>query len=357
MEKTRIEQDCIQIVTPEGDTKYRITSTVIDKGELPFPNFFLFNIPNPDDPADDEFVRVAAPVDIQEVKTDRTLAVLSGDTQFLAISFVKMYTDLETAIEAKSAVRSRIDSAVSLWFTYDSEFRGSVDIDHPTVDPAYEEALKNAYAAARDARIAAATEVDDANQAIADAQVQLEHAIEIVSIREAEVDFCTKANQTYWAALQTALTNYDGSIDTFFNDSKAFFNTMVTAYEKWSGTTYPGSPAPTDDWYDMWIDLGSYDVNGPGSTVLKVFRWAREAWTDESYNITKLNDELVDFCGTASSEYAGALGGKNAAEAALNAANVDKQEAEAKKDAAQQAEDEALAAVEAVCPDFDTSTV
>ena len=402
-DKTRIEQESIEVTLDDGTTAYQITTEVLEPGILPDTGLFVFRIVDPLDPKDDEFQRIAQPQDLNFMKRDRDQAITAGDDEFLYFKLVVQYDDLEVAIQAKAAIKSRIDSSISLWYQYETEFVGTAETLHPGVDPEFEQALKDAYKAARDARIAADAAVAEAEEALEDAQVALEHSEEIADIRKTEADFCLLANSTLWPQVQTGWGSFFGSANSLYADSKTlwnnanpfgaasdtfrdasetFFNDLILNYNSFTPggpiAPYPTPPGATPQWFDFFNTFVGYDgtyddyqilvtafqsavgTYGPhtvGGSSLGAFQTALDAYTTTTSLISSLNTALADFCATAAAAYNTALIDVSQKETAVTTSVAAKNEAEAEAASAQEAEDAALTAVTDVCPTFKTTDV
>lgn len=399
MEKTRIEQDAVEVTLADGTTAYQITTTVLDPGVLPDTGMFVFNIVDPAEPKDDKFVRFGQPKDINFMIRDRDAAIAAGDEEYLYFRLVKQYPDLEVAIQAKAAIKSRIDASISLWYRYQEAFVGIIDSLHPGVDPEYELALENTYLEARDARIAAEGDVASAEVVLDAAEVLLAHAEEISGIRKDEADFCAEVNGTLWpdllsiqgaynpavAALFTSSKSFWLSSQTFndnsavfYSDSSTFFNDLVVDYNAFPtgppNPSYNGPPTLTPDWTDFYNTLKGYDgkpaaynalvtayetlVDGYGpyttpATALGVYQTAYDSWSTPSTTVTNaITSALGTFCGAATAAYSAALVQVSQKETGVATAVAAKNEAEAELASAQAAEDAALAALRECCPDY-----
>jgi hypothetical protein len=409
MDKTRIEQDSVEVTLADSSVVFQVTTTIIEPGILPDTGLFVFSIIDPAEPKSDEFVRVAQPHDINFMLRDRDNAIAAGNEEYLYVKVVLQYPSLEVAIQAKAAIKSRIDSAISRWYQYQTEFVGVVETLHPGVDPEYEQALRDTYVAARDARVLAETAVEDADDAVIAAQVLLDHAQEISDIRKDETGFCTVANGTLWPQLQTGLGTFNTGAGALFTASKTFwtaakaFDTVSSSYftSSWTfwdtiGACYnyfPGAIPPPDplgpgtlydappmnpNWADFYAALQAFD-GSPGTfntarvvfgtavstygphatpgTSLAAFQTVLDAYTTTSTLITSMDMALSTFCATVIAAYSAALVQVTQKEESVATAVNTKNEAEAELASAQETEDAALAAVQEVCPDFETTSV
>jgi len=407
MDKTRIEQDSIEVILADGSAAFRVTTTVTDPGILPDTGLFVFTIVDPLEPKSDTFVRVAQPHDINFMLRDRDNAVAAGDTEFLYLQVALSYASIETAVQAKTAIKSRIDAAISRWYVYQTEFVGVENTLHPGVDPEYEQALKAVYVTARDARVLAETAVEDADDAVVAAQVLLEHVQEISEIRKTETEFCTTVNGTLWpqvklgwtgfnagsGALYTASKSFwtsakafDDIADPFYSTSSTFWNNLVAHYNSYPdghAGTGPGvvytAGAPTNNaWDNFYSTIHGYDgvpaafnallttygtavsTYGPhtsAGTSLAAFQTVLDAYTSTATLISSMTTAMDTFCTAATVAYSAAVAQVTQKEAGVTTAVNAKNEAEAELASAQETEDAALAAVEEICPDFETTSV
>jgi len=337
MADTVVEQIRTTIEPTPGAVKYRITSTVTDEGDLPFKELFVYKINDPVDDSNDTFERVANPHDLQNITPDRVTAVANEESYFLWSVLVRDYDDIEIAIQAIEALEGRINTAVTTWVTYQTDFEGTETDNYPSADEELTDALKQDYATKKAARVSAEADVTSAETALTLAQSEAELAVEKVSLYQNEVLFCDEARVTNWIP-------YYAGVGTFKSAMQTFFDNMVTEYNTYSGFTYPTAPSPANDW------TGVYNVLQVAASALAAFN------SVETYG-TSLDSLFTSFCGDANSSYNGAIADKTVKDQAVANAVTAKEEAEAALAAAQTAEDEALAAVMALCPDFDPNSV
>jgi uridine phosphorylase len=342
---THITQDCISVDTADG-MRYQITTTVIDDpiehyGELPDPFLFVYDVVEALDPKQDVFVRVGSPYDLENVVVGRAATITAGTLRYRTNSFMVRYTDLEIAVQAKQAIKQRVDTAVMTWYTYKSAFYALLETtEHPTTDEEYIQTLTNAYVAARDARIAAEAAAVTASTAVATALVEANAAAQMVQIYYNEVAFCQTGRVTYWLGtpgVKSGVSNLSTASNTFFTEIRA-------AYDAHSGFVYPASPPGTSDWHEVHEALVDME--------LALGTWAT------AYPFVNLLDTLfATFCSGANNGYMTAVNTKNSKDLAVANAQTAKEKADASVATAQAAEDAALAAVRAACPTFDPSTV
>lgn len=348
---TLIQQERIQELLVDGSLKYSIVSTVTDKGELPYEQLFVYQIVDSVDPKDDVFQRVGNPYDLENVNIDRSIAIVAGDKTYLSSELRREYSTLSVAVEGKDAIDSRINDAVKAWYTYITEFTGTDTDAYPTTDPSYEQALKDTYAAAKEARKAAEEDVGTKESDLIVAGEKANSAAQLVLIYKAEVEFCQSTRVVNWS-------NYFGAVNTFKpasvslnNKYQSFVTSIIGTYNAQSGSIYPGAPVDPA-WTSIWQALNTYQGD-PAAFVAGALATFQ---SNENYGAL-VASEFATFCGTANTNYVGAINAKAVTDKAVSDAVTAKEEAEATLATAQEAEDTALAAVMAVCPDFNPLSV
>jgi len=351
MAPTIVNQERQQELLSDGTLKYVILSTVTDPGELPHTHLFVFQIVDTVDPKDDIFLRVGNPYDLENVNVSRIDAVDDGEQYYLASELRKEYKTLDTALDAKDAINSRINDAVKAWYSYITEFEGSDTEDYPTTDPSYEQALKDAYATAKENRKAAEDAVTASDTALTLAQSEASLAQQKVQIYANEVEFCETARVTYWVTYYGAVGSYTPEVTNLRNNYQSYIEDIVAAYDAANTNPYPNPPT-APGWNPVWTALNTH-FSDPSD-----FTTGPQATFQEKENFGSLLDSaFASFCSNAAANHAAALSEKQLKDQDVADAVTAKEEAEAALVAAQQAEDEALAAVLAVCPDFDPLSV
>lgn len=347
MNYTDIIQECIPITDSDTGLKYQITTTVVTEGELPDVFLFVYDIVQVVDPKQDAFVRVGNPYDLENVIAGRDAAIAAGATRYRTNMFVVRYTDLELAVQAKQAVAQRIDTAVNTWYTFKEQFR-SLDpppLDpRPTTDEEYLQTLTTAYKDAIAARQAAEAGVVTSTEAIKDAEAAAAAAAQIVAIYQTEVTFCQTGRVTYWASasgILTGVANLAGAFKTYFNSMIIWFNANNPTYHTGH---YPGIPPAPGVWYAFYAYLVSVEL-------------ALQSWAVSEPYMALFDTSITDFCSGATTGYTIAVNDKSNKDNAVSTAQTEKEKADATLATAQANEDAALAAIKAVCPTFDPSTV
>jgi hypothetical protein len=341
---TDITLECIPVDDPDGGLKYQITATCTVAGELPDTYLFVYDVVVPADAKQDAFVRVANPYDLEHVVVGRAAALAAGVTRFRTNEFVVRYVDLQLAVQAKTAIGARIDTAILLWYTFKTDFESttppSVD-PHPTTDQELLQTLTDVYKAATAAREAAEAAVVTDTAAVTAAIAAAATAAQLVQIYARETTFCQTGRITYWegaTGVKAGVTALAAASRVFFNDQIAWYNLNNPDH-----VVYPTTPSDP-----VWL---------PFHTELQHMEAALSSWGISEPNVALLDSTLSAFCVDASTGYSIAVTAKAVADVAVATAQTAKQKADADLASAIAAEDAALAAIKTVCPTFDPSSV
>lgn len=173
-----------QVQLVGGDLKYQVTTTIIDKGDLPFFQWFVAQIIDPLDEKKDVLVRVAAPYDLRtfdsllyvkadsadirydgsdvfvrvaninditEMPRDRVVAVEHGLRYFLTSTVTLYYTNLATANAAWVTMLDRLSDLVLQYRKYRDEFSTTPSISYtlPRTGQSVEDQYIAAYTSAK----------------------------------------------------------------------------------------------------------------------------------------------------------------------------------------------------------------
>lgn len=218
MQYTGIAQKCYSVTLDPSTSEHRIETTVNTPGELPLTAIFVFTIGASNLPSTDSFSRVAQPQDLQNLKNNRENAIAAGDTEYLSSYAELKYTDMNVAVQAKAMMRTRINELINGWLTYRDQFTvdSNTDILFPSVDPAVEEALIQAYTDAKSARVAAEANVATKTAAVTTAQNAVTSAQETHAIYLAFLEYHT--------LLQSQINHYNGEISVPGASAIAYWN-------------------------------------------------------------------------------------------------------------------------------------
>lgn len=230
MSGTQINQQRTAVVI-SGTVKYNITTTCTVKGTLQDTGIFLLGILELTDPKDDVFERVIQIADVDTYSTDRDIAIAEGATYWRAASVTITYEDIETANAAWKEFNSRINLLVNTYDSFLTEFdtpdSGSI-ITFPTVDESEKKALIDAYeatvplvTAAQDAVTARQVSCSALQTDLEDTEVQLQQAI-------ADAAALVNIQSTLQAIL---------AVDTSVNTNLTFNNTAIRSANGLSDAT------------------------------------------------------------------------------------------------------------------------
>jgi hypothetical protein len=342
--KTDLLFDAYEYRISDTETTFRIETSIQSKGELPQENIFVNTIVTESDPAADVFNRVGSPSDLRTLKISRALAITAGETEYLSNTCTISYPTLEVAIAAKATISSRVNECINLWISYRDSFMDDGLVVHPfpTVDASYEQGLKDAYTGAKSYRVTKETAATAAASALTLATTDAANAAALVAIYTVQTDFCTKDRINAWIPLKVAVTDFTGTTQTQVTNLKATFMPLASLGHSW-----PPTPAEegalTPDLHALYHEIlaisNSVDTyNNVGAPLA-----------------TTLDTDFAAFCSAAATNRTAAVTTKAADDLAVANAATAKEEADAELASAILAEAAALAAVKAICPDYDPS--
>lgn len=137
-------------------TNELLSATIPD--ELPHLNPFVIAVAAVDDPTQDTLSRVANIADLSLTPIGRDAGVAApgaNGIEFLSQTSTSRYTTLETANDAATAFQDRVNALITSWIVFHTEFNAPDPTPAiytlPRVDPSQLTALINAYAAAKQA--------------------------------------------------------------------------------------------------------------------------------------------------------------------------------------------------------------
>lgn len=290
---TDMTLDCYG-TTPTPDSEdFRIEATVTSAGELPTTAVFVYSIGDANDTATDSFARIANPQDLQNLSSSRAASVSASAEEYLASYAAFQYENLEVAVSAKAMLKGRINDLVKRWITYHDSFL-------------FETGESKSYPSS-DPSVQEALESDYKS-----AKEEREAAEIVVTDTD--------------TALTTAKDDVD-NIQELIDRADSCVSFMQTFSEKF---------------YEYVAAVQSGGSEGAAAAGIRT---------------TSLYPMLSTRGAECGSDLQSQINNKSAAEAVIATATQDKIEAEQALAAAQAAEDAALAAVLAVCPDFDPSSV
>lgn len=336
----------------DGSVRWEITTTIVDQGDMPFPELFVVTIKDPLDPKQDVLARVATPQEIRQadpsapiyikvdstdlitlsgdpfarianindvtaLPRDRVLAVRNGRTEYLVAAITLLYDNLTTAEAAFQTFIDRLSTLVKDWRDASGLLVTNPyqDYNLPQSEIGVEAQLAKAFADAKQKRLDAETQRDKAQSDKDECEVGCKTDKAIYDILVADVAFLERAKQIVQGITESFTT------DPVLN--LTFGTTLTTP------GTYTITATNSQKAKDFALNQGSF------------------AGTPESYDalLTQkriLRDQYlakVRDCDTRCAQLGTVLAiAQNAVDGARNAENT------------------ALAAVLAVCPTFNPDT-
>lgn len=137
-------------------TNFMLSATI--PAELPHLNIFVIAVADVSDPTQDTLARVAMISDLSLLPIGRDAGIAApgpNGIEFLSQASTSSYSDLDTANTAATAFQDRVNALITDWVTFQSEFTAPVPMPaqytFPSVDPSQLQALINMYAAAKQA--------------------------------------------------------------------------------------------------------------------------------------------------------------------------------------------------------------
>lgn len=299
-------------------TNEMASATIPD--QLPHLNVFVIAVADVSDPKQDSLARVANIADLSLIPIGRDAGVAApgpNGIEFLSQSSTSRYDTLETANDAATAFVDRVNALIENWITFRTQFNAPDPTPAmytlPRVDPSQKTALINAYTVAKQDRYQKQTDKANADAALTRAQ----------------------NDYTYKSGLIAGI----GTIVTDITTTKTNLTTVVTEF----GTLLTAGQT-----------FYSANTGGVGAaTFLTALNTAATQQGAMASFQTQANTALTDALAYQSARLADA----SASSTALTAAQADQIAKAQALTSAQATEAAALAAVLAVCPDFDKHTI
>lgn len=330
---TKVEYSYATTALADGSFQYGITAFVAEAGELPHSSLFLYEITDVVDATQDAFIRVATPYDLENVLVGRDPARDVGNSYYLSSTLTRNYTDLNLAVQAKEAVKSRVNDGVRSWYDFSSDFMGDTDVYHPTADATYEVQLQDAYYAARTTRQDAETAFAASEASLVLARDAATANTAITAAYKVQLDYITRARaywDTYFGIIQTITSGLG-----FAGKTKTYQTTVAQLI---------ADADPADPLYSVWV--AAYATQEANLETL----------SNNEISATQLTAELLTSYQSLTGLYNTSLQQATVKNNAVSAAVILKKEAEALLASALLAEDAALALALAVCPTFVPTT-
>jgi hypothetical protein len=288
--------------------------------QLPHLNIFVISVADPLDPKQDALARVANIADLSLVPIGRDAGIAAPGTsgiEFLSQTSTLRYDTLETANDAATAFQNRVNALIEGWITFRTEFNAPdptpASYTFPTTDPSQKTALINAYTVAKQARYQAQVDKGDADDALARAQT----------------------DYTYKSGLIAGVTTILGDATRVQTDLNVVI-TNFTSLKVASNTFYAANPGGV----------------GAAAFLVAITLAINELTASTGYQADAAT-AVTDATTYQSARQADAA----TASTALTAAQADQIAKAQALISIQATETAALAAVLAVCPDFDKHSI
>jgi len=288
--------------------------------ELPHLNIFVISVADVDDPTQDTLARVANIADLTLLPIGRDAGILApgpNGIEWLSQASTSAYDTLETANDAAVAFQDRVNALIEGWISFRTVFNAPdptpASYTLPRVDPSQKEALIAVYAAAKQAGYT---------------QLQVKNAAD-ATLLAVQADYTYK--QSLVTGIQTVFTDatkVQGELATVITQ----FGTLLTAGNVFYAANPGGVGATT---FAAAIALAT----GQQAAMPGYNTDANTLVADvTSYQVARQNDVInaATAVGTAQSD-------QISQQQLLTAANATTATA--------------LAAVLAVCPDFDATSI
>ena len=353
---TTLHQDSTTIFDDAGAAKFRIVSSItyVKPGDLPLAagatvsEVFVHAIVDADDPKQDTFLRVANIHDLTKITRGRDNAILASETTYLTLSFTVEFDDVTTAASAKEVVQIRVDSLIADWITYTTAFLVPVDFPMPAPESTLVTAAKAAFAQAQSDSAAAEAALATANAESAEAQAEAARASDTYVAALTDSNTCTQTSATA-SSMKAAEDAFRAAMNTF-KTAEGSFQASSETFKDQAVTAEAANPNPTFSG-QITTYSGLLTTNAANLTN------AAAALTAELQNGKSLIDLLVSNiaseCATKAAAVVSTATAKSTADAAVATTQTAQSQAQATATAAAAAEAAALAAVLAVCADFD----
>lgn len=292
--------------------------------ELPHLSVFVVSVADPTDPTQDSLTRVAMLADLSLIPIGRDPGIAApgpNGIEYLSDSSTNTYADLETANDAATAFQDRVNALIEDWITFRTDFNAPDPTPAmytlPRVDASQLQALINAYAAAKQAGY---TQLQTTNAASA-------------TFTAAQADYTYKQNLVAGVGVLVADTT---KVKNEFGTTVTQFGTLNAA----GNTFYNQALATPPSDAQRAVFLSALTTATSQQTAMAGYLTdAQMAVTDTTaYQVARQNDA-------------------NTSVLALTAATSNNTTQAQLLISANTLTAAALAAVTAVCPDFDSTTI
>lgn len=305
--------------------QFVVTSTYTILGDLPHLNVFVLRIVDRTDPKADTFSRVARIADMTQLPQGRSAGLLSASgvgIEYLQSTVRTTYKDLASAQAGAAAIKDRVNALAATWVDYSTNFAAAPEnIPIPYTLLATKQALIETYRQAKLGRKKAQMAAANAADALAAAQSAYNDiTAQVTEIQHLHNDLATGDGAVARSAEMTAAANALAS--------------LVAA----SGTALASVA------FAAGADKTAFQAQVAIATAANAA--AAQGVTNHGNYVAAMGTYLTTLQGT-----------QTAAQTTLTTATTNKAVADAAVTTAVATEAAALSAVQAVCPDFETSSV
>lgn len=213
--------------------QYKIISYVFDQGEFFYPQIFVKTIKVRTEPKNDVFTRVGRVADLTNLPRSRDAALaLSAGTnlEYLDLEATLVYTDLDTALQAQQALQDRVNALLNDYVNFRDNFLTTeVDVILPTVSTGTVNTLISAYKLAKQTRVNANKLDVNAVAALSTAQDKLTDVTN--QVNQIQIFYSGALSRTNEIAnLNTATTALDAAGATFLAGAGCASGPSQTAF-------------------------------------------------------------------------------------------------------------------------------
>ena len=358
----------------DGTPLYSVESVITSAGDLPFTEVFVFRIDDPANPrsdvlahvadplilhrasngdiyvktvssdlqtfSGDTFARVSNPSELTTLSRNRETALARGKREYLTSSLFLAYADMTVADAAGKTVLDRVSTLVTRWRDFRDGFRTTVAVNYslPQLDIGVEASLRASWITCRTTRGLSQTARDTARDAVASCQAEIAVETRILTILQQDVDFLQTAARSVELITDTAGPTYTAG---------ASYGTQAVSLVGGSPAFTGGAP------YSFAITgtLGQYTVTKLEYGALPVYIGSTREFVRSNANGYYTFQTAKEFDLTAQRDVLRSLMIRCAR------TSSDLRDAEIALRTAQTNEDAALAAILAVCPTFDPTSI
>ena len=221
-----LEQERHVELVPGANEAFFVTNRMVSAtipNQLPHLNVFVYVVTDELDPTTDTLSRVANIADLTTIPIGRDPGIAApgpNGIEYLANSSTSIYDTLETANDAATAYQDRVNALIEGWITFRTDFNAPDPTPAlytlPRVDPSQKTALIDAYTVAKQDRYQKQLDKTEADAALVRAQSDYTYKQSLVTgiaaiVAETTTVLAnTNATTTQFGALLTAGNTFYG---------------------------------------------------------------------------------------------------------------------------------------------------